>query len=298
MSFRKWINYSMGSKVFDLIVLIVLTFILLIVLYPLYFVVIASVSDANAVNRGEVLFWIKGFDLEAYTTVFKDSRILNGYWNTIVYTVGGTLISVSVTVCAAFPLSRKDLAFHGFWTWFFLLTMYFSGGLIPTYLQVQRLNLTNTIWAVMVVGCLSVYNLIICRTFFVTSIPDELWEAASIDGCSMYKFFYRIVLPNAKAIVAIMVLYYAVAMWNDYMKALIYLNDVAKYPLQMVLRDLLLSTQGMEQNLDPTLLDKAAQRGQALKYAAIIVSSVPILAIYPFVQKYFVKGVMIGAVKG
>lgn len=132
----------------------------------------------------------------------------------------------------------------------------------------------------------------------MTSIPDELWEAASIDGCSMYKFFYRIVLPNAKAIVAIMVLYYAVAMWNDYMKALIYLNDVAKYPLQMVLRDLLLSTQGMEQNLDPTLLDKAAQRGQALKYAAIIVSSVPILAIYPFVQKYFVKGVMIGAVKG
>lgn len=298
MSWQKWKNSSTTDKIFDITVLVVLSVILVLVVYPLYFIVIASFSDANAVNRGEVLLWVKGFNLEAYTTVFQDERILRGYWNTIVYTVGGTCISVFITVCAAFPLSRKNLAFHGFWTWFFLITMYFSGGLIPTYLQAQRLHLTNTVWAVMIVGALSVYNLIICRTFFATNIPDELWEAASIDGCSMYKFFWRIVLPNSKAIIAIMVLYYAVAMWNDYMRSLIYLNDVDKYPLQMVLRDLLLSTQNMEQNLDPTLLDKAAQRGQALKYAAIIFSSVPVLAIYPFVQKYFVKGVMIGAVKG
>ncbi|MBP8855521.1 MAG: carbohydrate ABC transporter permease [Oscillospiraceae bacterium] len=298
MTFQKWRYSSTTDKIFDIIVFAVLSVLLIVVLYPLYFVVIASFSDANAVNRGEVLLWVKGFNLDAYTTVFKDSRILTGYGNTIFYTIGGTLLSVFITVCAAFPLSRKNLAFHGFWTWFFLITMYFGGGLIPTYLQVQRLHLTNTVWAVMIVGCLSVYNLIICRTFFTTNIPDELWEAASIDGCTMYKFFYRIVIPNAKAIIAIMVLYYAVAMWNDYMRALIYLNDVSQYPLQMVLRDLLLSTQGMEQNLDPALLDKAAQRGQALKYAAIIFSSVPVLAIYPFVQKHFVKGVMIGAVKG
>lgn len=298
MTFKKWRQSGTVDKIFDVLVLALLTVILLLVLYPLYFVVIASFSDANAVNRGDVLFWAKGFSLDAYKSVLQDSRILNGYKNTIIYTVGGTLISVFITVCAAFPLSRKSMAGHKLFTWFFLITMYFGGGLIPTYLQAQRLHLTNTIWAVMIIGSLSVYNLIICRTYFNNNIPNELWEAASIDGCSMYKFFYRIVLPNAKAIIAIMVLYYAVAMWNDYMRSLIYLNDVNQYPLQMVLRDLLLSTQGMEQNLDPSLLDKAAQRGQALKYAAIIFSSLPVLALYPFVQKHFVKGVMIGAVKG
>lgn len=298
MNFKKWRQSSAVDKTFDVIVFILLSITLLLVLYPLYFVVIASFSDANAVNRGDVLFWVKGFSLDAYKSVLQDSRILNGYKNTIFYTLGGTLISVFITVCAAFPLSRKSMAGHKFFTWFFLITMYFGGGLIPTYLQVQKLGIANTVWAVMIVGSLSVYNLIICRTYFNNNIPNELWEAASIDGCSMYKFFYRIVLPNAKAIIAIMVLYYAVAMWNDYMRSLIYLNDVNQYPLQMVLRDLLLSTQGMEQNLDPALLDKAAQRGQSMKYAAIIFSSIPVLILYPFVQKHFVKGVMIGAVKG
>lgn len=298
MNLKRWKQASLSDKMFDIMVLVGLTVLFLVVAYPLYFVVIASVSDANAVNRGDVTLWVKGFNLEAYASVFKDSRILQGYKNTVIYTVGGTFISVFVTVCAAYPLSRQELAFHKFFTWFFLITMYFGGGLIPIYLQAQKLHLTNSIWAVMIIGCLSVYNLIICRTYFSSNIPNELWEAASIDGSSMYRFFYSIVLPNSKAIIAIMVLYYAVGMWNDYMKSLIYLNDVSQYPLQMVLRDLLLSTQGMEQSLDPALLDKAAQRGQALKYAAIIFSSVPVLAIYPFVQKYFVTGVMIGSVKG
>ena len=152
MTFQKWRYSSTTDKIFDIIVFAVLSVLLIVVLYPLYFVVIASFSDANAVNRGEVLLWVKGFNLDAYTTVFKDSRILTGYGNTIFYTIGGTLLSVFITVCAAFPLSRKNLAFHGFWTWFFLITMYFGGGLIPTYLQVQRLHLTNTVWAVMIVG--------------------------------------------------------------------------------------------------------------------------------------------------
>lgn len=298
MNIKKWMRSSPANKIFDIIVLISLTLLLFIMVYPLYFVTIASFSDANAVNRGDVILTVKGFNIEAYLAVIRDERILRGYLNTIFYTVCGTMISVGVTVLAAYPLSRKDLAFHAFWTWFFLITMYFGGGLIPVYLQAKNLHLTNTVWAVMIIGCLNVYNLIICRTYFTSSVPNELWEAASMDGCSIYRFFLKIVLPISKAIIAIMILYYAVAMWNDYMRSLIYLNDVNKYPLQMVLRDLLLSTQGMEQNIDPTVLDKAAQRGQALKYAAIIVSSVPVLAIYPFVQKYFVKGVMIGSIKG
>lgn len=289
---------SKEDIVFDLIVIFILGALLLVVAYPLYFVCIASVSDPNAVNRGNILFAPKGFDLEAYKMVFQDQRLVRGYMNTIFYTVAGTLISVVVTVCAAFPLSRKNMAFHTFWTWFFLITMYFSGGLIPTYLQVRDLGMTNTVWAVLIVGCLSVYNLIICRTYFVNNIPEELWEASSVDGCSMYQFFYKIVLPNSKAIIAIMVLYYAVAMWNDYMKALIYLNDVNKYPLQLILRDILLGTQGLEQNVSPDLLDKMAQRAEVMKYAVIIVSSIPVLLIYPFIQKYFVKGIMIGSVKG
>lgn len=289
---------SKVDMVFDIVVITILTILLVIIAYPLYFILIASVSDANAVNRGNVFLTPIGFDFGTYAMVFKDPRIIRGYANTIFYTVSGTTISVIITICAAFPLSRKNLIFHGLFTWFFLFTMYFNGGLIPTYLQVRNLHLTNTVWAILIVGCMSVFNLIICRTFFSSNIPDELWEAASIDGCSMYKFFYRIVLPNSKAIISIMVLYYAVGIWNDYFKALIYLNDNEMYPLQMVLRDMLIGSEGIDQNIDPSLLDKAAQRGEVMKYAVIIVSSIPVLMLYPFIQKHFVKGIMVGSVKG
>lgn len=296
MTFLK--RTSKQDIIFDYTVLILLLAALVIVLYPLYFVVIASVSDANFVNRGEVVFYPKGINLGAYKLVIKDNRILTGYANTIFYTVFGTLLNVIVTICAAFPLSRKNLLFHKFWIWFFLLTMYFNGGLIPLYLQVKSLGLVNTRLAIIVIGCVSVYNLIICRTFFETNIPEELCEAASIDGCSMIKFFFRIVLPNSKAIVAIMVLYYAVGHWNDFFNALIYLNNIKLYPLQLILRDILLANQSIMVDANPELLSKLTQQAEVMKYAIIIVSSLPVLMLYPQIQKYFVNGVMVGAVKG
>lgn len=288
------------DKIFDVIVLILLVLIFFLSAYPLYFVLIASISDPNFVNRGEVFLIPKGLSLEAYSLVVRDPRILTGYGNTIFYTIFGTLLSVFVTVCAAFPLSRpkKELFGHRLLTWFFLFTMYFNGGLVPTYMQVKNLGLINTRAVMILLGSISVWNLIVCRTYYKNTIPNELWEAASVDGCNVFRFFYSIVLPNSKAIIAIMTLYYAVAQWNEYFRALIYLNKNSLYPLQMILRDLLLAAQAMTIEADPSLLLEMTRQAETMKFAMIVVSSVPVLAIYPFVQKYFVKGVMVGSVKG
>lgn len=288
------------DKIFDVVVFILLLLIFFIVAYPLYFVLIASISDPNYVNRGEVFLLPKGFSPRAYALVVRDPRILTGYGNTIFYTFFGTLLSVVVTVCAAFPLSRpkKELYGHRTLTWFFLFTMYFSGGLVPTYMQVKNLGLVNTRAVMILLGSVSVWNLIVCRTFFKNTIPNELWEAASVDGCNVFRFFWSIVLPNAKAIIAIMTLYYAVAQWNEYFRALIYLSKSSLYPLQMILRDLLLAAQALTIDADPSLIIEMTKQAESMKYAIIVVSSVPVLALYPFVQKYFVKGVMVGSVKG
>ena len=290
-----WVN---NDKAFDIIVVILLCIIFIVVAYPLFFVVIASISDPDYVNRGEVFLIPKGIMISSYQTVLKDPRILLGYKNTLIYTFFGTAMSVIITILAAFPLSRKEMVGYKFFLWFFLFTMYFKGGLIPLYLQVRNVGLINTRAAVIVMGALGIWNLIITKTFFQNTIPKELHEAASIDGCSMFQFFGRVVLPNSKAIVAILVLYYAVAQWNDFFKALIYLNDIKLYPLQLILRDILLANQNVMVDADPELIELLTKQAESMKYAIIIVSSLPVIAMYPFVQKYFVKGVMIGSVKG
>lgn len=289
---------SYQDKIFDIVVLVLLGVIFLSVLYPLYFVVIASISGADFVNRGEVYVLPKAPSLGAYQLVFRDPRIMLGYKNSIYYTVMHTALSVCVTVAAAFSLSRREMVGYKFFTWFFLLTMYFNGGLIPTYLVVRSVGLVGTRAAIVILGCVGIWNVLICRTYFQNTIPQELWDACSVDGANMFQFFFRVVLPNSKAIIAIMVLYYAVAEWNQFFKGLIYLNKMEMYPLQLILRDILLVNQSVMVEADPEILGELTKQADVIKYAVIIVASVPVLMLYPFVQQYFVKGVMIGSVKG
>lgn len=270
-----------------------------VVLYALYFVVIASVSNPDAVAKGDVLLFPRGLNFKAYWYILRDNRILSGYGNTILYTAFGTLIALVTTVPAAYALSRRDFVGRNVIMKIMLFTMYFSGGLIPTYMVVDSIGLTNTRLIMMILGSFSVYNLILCRTFFQSSIPLELQEAAEIDGCTVTRFFFDVVLPLSKAIIAIMCLYYAVAKWNEFFNGLIYLNDATKYPLQLILRDILISGQNLQADVtDPEAYMEMQRIARTIKYGVIIVSSLPVLMIYPFVQKHFVKGVMIGSVKG
>ncbi|MFD5018776.1 carbohydrate ABC transporter permease [Paenibacillus sp. NPDC058367] len=290
---------SSGDVWFDIINYFLLTIIMLLVLYPLYFVLVASFSDPNYIYSGEVWLFPKGFTLDGYERIFADSSIWIGYGNSILYATFGTLIGVAVTVFAAYPLARRDLAGKSVIMWFLLVTMFFSGGLIPTYLLIKDLHLLNTMWALVIPGAGGVFNVIIVRTFFQSSIPDELWEAASIDGCSNTRFFWSIVLPLSKSILAVMVLYHVVGFWNGFFDALIYLNDESKYPLQLVLRNILVQNQvssGMM--IDVESYAAKMRVTELIKYGVIMVSSLPLLILYPFLQKYFVKGVMIGSIKG
>lgn len=290
---------SRGDIIFDVVNNGLLTLIMLAVLLPLYFVLIASFSDPNLIYAGEVWLYPKGFTLDGYERIFNDSSIWLGYLNSILYAGVGTFIGVAVTVLAAYPLARKNLAGKSFIMWFLLLTMFFSGGLIPTYLLIKDLHMLNTIWALVVPGAGAVFNVIIVRTFFQSSIPDEMWEAASIDGCSNTRYFWSIVLPLSKPIIAVMVLYHVVGFWNGFFDALIYLNDGDKYPLQLVLRNILVQNQvsaGMM--IDVESYAAKMRVTELIKYGVIIVSSLPLLILYPFLQKYFVKGVLIGSIKG
>lgn len=300
--FKQLRRNTAADLAFYLLNYLLLAILLVVCAYPLLVIVASSVSDADFVNRGQVLLLPKGFQLKAYELVMRDNRILTGYMNTIYYTVVGTLVRVTLTIMAGFALSRKDMLGYKWLTWFFLIPMYFGGGLIPTYMQATKLGLTGSRMAIVIIGCVSVWNIIVCRTFFHSSIPNELWEAASIDGCSMYRFFRSVVLPNSGTIIAIMVLFYSVGLWNDYFGALIYLQDSSQYPLQLIMRNILLAGQMMsstpQSGMDPTVMGELTKQADTMKYALIIVSSLPVLILYPFVQKYFVKGVMIGSVKG
>lgn len=290
---------SREDIVFDVVNNGLLTLIMLAVLLPLYFVLIASFSDPNLIYAGEVWLYPKGFTLDGYERIFNDSSIWLGYLNSILYAGVGTFIGVAVTVLAAYPLARKNLAGKSFIMWFLLITMFFSGGLIPTYLLIKDLHMLNTIWALVVPSAGAVFNVIIVRTFFQSSIPDEMWEAASIDGCSNTRYFWSIVLPLSKPIIAVMVLYHVVGFWNGFFDALIYLNDGDKYPLQLVLRNILVQNQvsaGMM--IDVESYAAKMRVTELIKYGVIIVSSLPLLILYPFLQKYFVKGVLIGSIKG
>jgi len=272
--------------------------VLIVILYPVYFIVIASFSDPSAVNTGRVWLYPVGFTLEGYKALLANDRIWIGYRNTILYAGVGTLIHLVVNIPAAYVLSRQDLVFRKILTTFFLITMFFSGGLIPTFLNILNFNLYNTFWVMVLPFSVSVFAMIVARTFFQTSLPAELREAAEIEGCGNLRFFFTIVLPLSKAIIAVIALWSIVWQWNSFFNALIYLRDASLQPLQIVLRNILIISE-MQSALGTGEAAQIAMRtADLIRYGAIIVSTLPVMCIYPFVQKYFNQGVMIGAVKG
>ncbi|WP_314001266.1 carbohydrate ABC transporter permease [uncultured Paenibacillus sp.] len=290
---------SKGDFLFDLMNYTFLTIGMLLILYPLFFVLIASVSDPNAIYAGDVWLYPKGLTLDGYQRIFNDSAIWIGYANSLLYAIAGTAISVTLTLFAAYPLSRKDFIGRNVFMWFFMLTMFFGGGLIPTYLLIKDLGMINTIWALVIPGAAGVFNIIIVRTFFQSTIPDEMREAAFIDGCSNTKFFLQIVIPLSKPIIAVMVLFHVVGFWNGFFDALIYLSDQAKYPLQLILRNILVQNQvNSSMMVDVESYAAKLRVTELIKYGVIIVASLPLLVLYPFLQRYFVQGVMIGSIKG
>ena len=297
---RRRIRDSRADKTFYAVNGVVTVLLFVVYAWPLWFVLISSVSDPNLVQAGEVLLWPKGFHLEGYKLIVEYKDILRGYWNSIVYTVVGTAINLIMTVCAAYPLSRRDFMPRKILAALFIFTMYFSGGLIPTFLQVKNLGLYNTPWAMMIPCAVSIYNVLILRSFFMYGIPASLEEAAVLDGANTFQMLWHVMLPLVKPTLAVLVLYYAVGHWNDYFSALIYLKDKTLMPLQSVLRDVLIvgkidmQTGGMEME---AIIQKMKQ-AQTLKYSVIVVSTVPLILVYPFIQKHFVKGIMVGAVKG
>mgnify|MGYP002347281219 FL=1 len=273
--------------------------IFLIVLYPLIYVLSSSFSAPLAVMTGKVFLWPVEFSLEGYDAVFKERNVFVGYYNSLRYMVIGTFVNVAATMIAAYPLSRKDMPFRGVCMFLFTFTMFFAGGLIPNYMLMQKLNLIDTTAVMILPGAISVYNMIIARTFIQNSIPSDLREAAFIDGCNDIRYFFSIVLPLSKAVIAVISLYYAVGHWNSYFNAFIYLNSRSRYPLQLFLREILVAnTIDPSLTIDPYENEQIQGMADLLKYSLIIVATVPLLVIYPFVQKYFVKGVMIGSLKG
>ncbi|MGX7060176.1 carbohydrate ABC transporter permease [Vagococcus humatus] len=278
---------------------------LVIVLYPLIYIVSASISDPNAVNSGQMFLFPKGLTFEGYKTILNNDSIWRGYLNTIFYTVLGTSINLAVTLPCAYALSRSDFYGHKFITSFMLVTMFIGGGLIPSYLLIKNLHMLNTVWALVLPGAASIYNIVVTRTFFQSTIPREMEEAAIIDGCNDFMLFFKIILPLSTPIIAVMALFYGVGHWNSFFSALIYLSDKTMYPLQMVLREILVlqdmssnSINGnMTQDMAAMLFSKQ-QLVQVIKYGVMIVSTLPVIIIYPFLQKYFVKGMMVGSLKG
>ena len=285
---------------YDIVVTIIVLCMVAIFLYPLIFVISSSVSDPTLVASGEVVLLPKGFTLEGYKRVFQDSNIMLGYGNALFYTFFGTIINLVVTVPAGYVLSKKEVPGSSFIMMAFLFTMYFSGGLIPTFLLVKSLHLYNTRWILLILGAFSTYNCIICRSFFA-GLPKEIEEAAYIDGASITRTFLTIVLPLSKALLGVMVLYFAVAHWNSYFNAMIYTYDTEIQPLQLFLRRILVLAQNSADMMSAGGDELAAQQQEIaalIKYAVIVVSSLPLMIVYPFLQKYFEKGVMIGSVKG
>ncbi|WP_244192949.1 MULTISPECIES: carbohydrate ABC transporter permease [Paenibacillus] len=270
---------------------------LIAIIYPIYFIVIASFSDPSSVANGQVWVFPKGFTLEGYRELLRHENIWIGYRNTILYTVVGTLFGLVVNISAAYALSRKDLVGRKFFSLFFIFTMFFSGGLIPTFLTIRDFHLYNTFLVMVLPFSVVVFDMIVARTFFQTSIPGDLWEAAQIDGCGNLRYFVLIVLPLSKAIIAVLGLWIAVGYWNSYFNALIYLKDPNLYPLQLILRNILITNQ-MQSGMGTGEAAQVALRlANLMRYSVIIIATIPIMCVYPFIQKYFNQGVMIGAVK-
>lgn len=280
------------DKVFDVVIAIIIGLIALVFLLPLIHVVAASFSSADEVIAGNVGLMPIGFSIDGYKEVFKEDGLMRGFLNSLFYTTIGTVLQVTLQLLCAYPLSRKDFKGRKFVNLFLILTMFISGGMIPTYLIISELNMLNTVWAIIIPGCISVFNIIVIRTYIETAIPNELQEAARIDGCGDFGIFMRVILPLSRPIIAVMILYAIVGYWNNYFNALLYIQDSSLFPLQRVLQDLLVSNTGtIGGEVDPA-------KAEQLKYVTIVVSSLPLLLIYPFFQKYFEKGVVIGGVKG
>lgn len=290
--------------VFDIVNTLLVLLITFLIAYPLYFCIIASFSNPNAVAEGKTLLWIKDFTIEAYKYVFKEERLWMGYRNTIFYTILGTIYNLFLTIPAAYVLTKKYMPFRGIISWYFFITMYIGGGMIPTYMLMKTLGLIDNPFALILGAGVSCYNLIITRQYFSTSIDSDIYEAAYIDGASEGKCFIKIALPLAKPIIAVMTLYYAVGHWNGYYNALLYIYKDDYKPLQIVLRSILMtasaSIQDFQMMSDEELvyMEQLEKMAQSMKYSTIFIASLPLLIAYPFMQKYFVKGIMIGAVKG
>ena len=293
------IRLSSGDRIFNIINLTLLSIIMVIVLYPLIYILSASFSNSNAVMAGRVWLFPVEPTLAGYEAVFKNPQIPRSFVNTIYLTVAGTMVNIAFTIMLAYPLSRKTLFGRGVITGFITFTMLFSGGLIPSFLLIKGMGLYNTYWALILPGAVSVYNVIVARTFFQSNIPDDLYEAASLDGCSDIYFMWKFVLPLSAPIIAVLTMFYAVGHCNSYFNAMIYLQDSKKFTLQVVLRNILIANQiDNEMMKDIDAMQKQEGLAQLLKYSLIVVASVPMLVLYPFIQKHFVKGIMIGALKG
>ena len=296
---------GLSNRVFDITVYTILIVLTLLLLYPLYFTVVASFSEPYDVVSGNVILLPKSFSWKSYGYVFENKQIWLGYRNTIFYTVFGTMLNLLLTIPTSYALSKPYLWKRGLFTLFFIIPMYFSGGLLPTYLQVKKLGLLNTPVTLVILGGISIYNMVVARTFYQNSIPNSLYEAAEMDGCSQYGQFFKIALPLSKPIIAVITLYYAVAHWNNYYNSLVYTTSEKYFSLQMVIRNILfiitnpmaLEQDGMSAEQMMSVMDKIYM-AESMKYSVIFIASLPMLILYPFIQKYFVKGVMIGAVKG
>lgn len=299
---RARVRETMEDRITLGVFYVLLTLIALMTIYPVLYVISASVSEPTAVNDGSVVLWPVGFQLEGYQYIFENDWILLGYRNSLIYTVAGTLLDIAVTFLAAYALSRRDIFGRRALNTYMIIPMWFSGGLIPTFMMINSMGLVDQWYTLIIIGAFNTYNFVICRTFIQSNIPLELQEAARIDGCSDLGIMARVVLPLSKPVLAILCLYYGLAHWNDYFTGLIYINTRSLQPLQLFLREILIQNAQLEMGSgDMMALEDSMRRVymmQVMRYGLIVVSSVPMLILYPFVQKYFVQGVMIGALKG
>lgn len=292
------VKRSREDVIFDTILYVIAAILILITLYPMYFIIIASFSDPALVSQGKIMFIPRGINFKAYKQLAGYAKLWVGYKNTILYVIGGTIMTLVVNIPASYALSRKNMYGRNVMTFFYLIPMFFTGGLIPTYMAVKDFGLLDTYWVMIVPFSVVTYYIIVGRTFFQNSIPDDLWEAAQLDGCGYLGFFFKIVLPLSKAVIAVIALWAAVGQWNSYFNALIYLRSEELQPLQIVLRNILVSNQTIAAQTTGAAAVEAKQMADLIKYAVIVVSSAPIMCMYPFVQKYFNQGVMLGSVKG
>ena len=294
----KKIRKSKEDKIFDFFLYTIAGILVLVTLYPMYFIVIASISNPTAVSNGELFLLPTGINFKAYKELASYAKLWIGYRNTILYAIAGTIVTLIVNIPAAYALSRKKLYGKKLFTFFYLIPMFFTGGLIPTYLAVKDFGLLDTFWVMVIPFSVVTYYIIVGRTFFSNSIPEDLWEAAQLDGCGYIGFFFRVALPLSKAVIAVIALWAAVGQWNSYFNALIYLRSDELQPLQIVLRNILISNQKISAMTTGAAAVEAKQMADLIKYAVIVVSSAPIMCMYPFVQKYFNQGVMLGSLKG